>query len=65
MQDLSLGLVELQEFTDPTSQSCQGPSGNPSLQHDYHTTELGVINKLAEGALESSGRVTNKDSAKD
>lgn len=35
----------------PTSQSCQDPSGKPSLQHDYHTTQLGVINKLAEGAL--------------
>ncbi|TRZ19273.1 hypothetical protein HGM15179_007829 [Zosterops borbonicus] len=43
VQGLSLGLVELQEFTDPPLNPVK-----PSLQHDYHTTQFGVINKLAE-----------------
>ncbi|KAK4831314.1 hypothetical protein QYF61_016803, partial [Mycteria americana] len=53
VQDLALGLVELPEV-------CMGPplkpvkvplDGIPSLQRVDRTTQLGVIGKLAEGAL--------------
>ncbi|KAK4811117.1 hypothetical protein QYF61_019748 [Mycteria americana] len=52
-QDLAFGLVELHEV-------CMGPppkpvkvplDGIPSLRHVNHTTQLGVIHKLAEGAF--------------
>ena len=63
VQDLALGLVELHE-------ACMGPplkpvkvplDGIPSLQHVDRTTQLGVIGKLAEGALNPTVHVANKD----
>ncbi|KAK4827794.1 hypothetical protein QYF61_021747 [Mycteria americana] len=63
VQDLALGLVELHE-------ACTGPSlkpvkvpldGIPSLQSIDCTTQLGVVSKLAEGALNPTVHVTDKD----
>ncbi|KAK4824261.1 hypothetical protein QYF61_012527 [Mycteria americana] len=63
VQDLALGLVELHEV-------CMGPllkpvkvplDGTPSLQHVDCTTQLGVISKLAEGALNPTVPVADKD----
>ncbi|KAK4808830.1 hypothetical protein QYF61_001338 [Mycteria americana] len=61
VQDLALGLVELHEVrTGPPLKPVKVPlDGMPSLQHVDHTTQLGVIGKLAEGAL--TVHVTNKD----
>ncbi|KAK4822002.1 hypothetical protein QYF61_006616 [Mycteria americana] len=62
VQDLALGLVELHEL-------CMGPplkpvkvplDGIPSLQCVNRTTQLGVISKLAEGALNPTVHVTDK-----
>lgn len=51
VHDLALGLVELQEV-HMDSQACQGLSSSiPSLQRVYHTTQLHVTGKLAEGAV--------------
>ena len=52
VQDLALGLVELQEVRmGPPLQPAQVPlDGSPSLQPVDRTTQLGVIGKLAEGA---------------
>ena len=62
-QDLALGLVEPHEVhTGPPLQPAQvPPDGIPSLQRLNHTTQLGVIGKLAEGALDPTVHVTNKD----
>ena len=58
--DLALGLVELHEV-------CMGPplkpvkvslDGIPSLQHVDRTTQLGVVGKLAEGALNPTMSLT-------
>jgi len=63
MQDLALGLVELHAVH-------AGPpllpvkillNGIPSLQRVNHTTQLGVVDKLAEGALSPTVHVTDKD----
>ncbi|KAK4819146.1 hypothetical protein QYF61_025826 [Mycteria americana] len=53
VQDLALGLVELHEVrTGPPLKPVKVPlDGIPSLQHVNCTTQLGVIGKLAEGAL--------------
>ncbi|GAB0186614.1 mitochondrial enolase superfamily member 1 [Grus japonensis] len=63
MQDLALGLVELHEFRmGPPLQPVKVPlDGIPSLQRVNHTTQLGVIGKLAEGALDPTVHVTDKD----
>lgn len=62
MQQLALGCVELHEV-------CKGLllkpvkvllDGNPSLQRVDHTTQLGVIGKLAEGLFNPTVHVTNK-----
>ncbi|KAK4821719.1 LOW QUALITY PROTEIN: hypothetical protein QYF61_000262 [Mycteria americana] len=59
VQDLALGLVDLHEV-------CMGPpllvplDGMPSLQHVDRTTQLGVIGKLDEGALNPTVHVANK-----
>ena len=60
---LALGLVELHEVhTGPPLQPVQvALDGIPSLQRVNCTTQLGVIGKLAEGALNPIVPVTNKD----
>jgi len=54
VQDLALGLVEPQEVhIGPLLELVQVPlDGIPSLRHVNCTTQLGVICKLAEGALD-------------
>jgi len=37
------------------------PDGIPFLQHVNHTTQLGVISNVAEGALDPTVHVTDKD----
>ena len=63
VQDLEFGLVEAHEV-------CTGPplkpvkvslDGIPFFQCVNHTTQLGVIGKLAEGALDPTVHVTAKD----
>ena len=56
IQDLALGLVELQEVhMGPPIKPVKVPlDGMPSLKRVNCTTELGVICKLAEGALNPS-----------
>ncbi|PKU30563.1 hypothetical protein llap_19132 [Limosa lapponica baueri] len=63
MQDLALGLVELQEVcTGPPLKPVQVPlDGIPSLQRVDCATQLGVMGKLAEGALNPTVHVSNKD----
>jgi len=63
VQDLVLGLAELHAVhTGPPLQPVKVPlNGIPSLQSVNHTTQLGVIGKLAEGALGPTVHVTNKD----
>ncbi|PKU36192.1 hypothetical protein llap_13505 [Limosa lapponica baueri] len=63
MQDLALALVELQEVhTGPSLKPVKiSLDGIPSLQHIDGTTQLGVISKLAEGALKPTVSVANKD----
>ena len=63
VQDLALGLVELHEVhMGPPLQPVQVPlDGIPSLQCVNHTTQLGVISRLAEGALNPTVHVTNKE----
>ena len=53
MQDLALGLVEPHEVhMDSLLELVHVPlDGMPSLRHVNHTTQLGVVCKLAEGAL--------------
>ena len=54
VQDLALGLVEPHEVhMGPLFRLVQVPlDGIPSLGHVNRTTQLGVIHKLAEGALD-------------
>ncbi|KAK4810558.1 hypothetical protein QYF61_004521 [Mycteria americana] len=63
VQALALGLVELHEVcTGPLLKPVEVPlDGIPSLQCVDHTTRLGVICKLAEGALNPTVHVANKD----
>ena len=62
MQDLALGLVELQEVcAGPPLQPVQVPlDGIPSLQRVDRTTQLGVISKLAEGAPDPTVRLQQR-----
>ncbi|PKU45373.1 hypothetical protein llap_4317 [Limosa lapponica baueri] len=62
-QDLALGLIEFHEiYTGLCLKPLQDPlDGIPSLQCVENTTELGVIGKLAESALNPTVRVINKD----
>lgn len=57
MQDLALGLVELHEVgMGPPLQHAQVPlDGISSLYHVSCDTQLGVICKLADSALNPSG----------
>ena len=59
---LALGLVEPHEVcTGPSLKPVQVPlDGSPSFHCVDHTTQLGVISRLAEGALNSTVHVTNK-----
>ncbi|KAK4827202.1 hypothetical protein QYF61_015230 [Mycteria americana] len=63
VQDLAFSLVELHEVrTGPTLKPVKIPlDGIPSLQHVDCTTQLGVVSKLAEGALNPTAHATNKD----
>ncbi|KAK4821259.1 hypothetical protein QYF61_017137 [Mycteria americana] len=63
VQDLALGLVELHEVhMGPPLKPVKVPlDGIPSLQRVICTTQLGIIGKLAEGALNPAVHVTNKD----
>ncbi|PKU30953.1 rna-directed dna polymerase from mobile element jockey-like [Limosa lapponica baueri] len=63
VQDLALGLVELHEVcTSPPLEPVQVPlDGIPSLQCVNRTTQIGVFDKLAEGALYPTVHVSNKD----
>jgi len=62
-QDLALGLVELHDVrTGPPLKPVQVPlDGIPSFQRVNRTTQLSVVGKLAEGALDPTVRVTDKD----
>ncbi|KAK4824031.1 hypothetical protein QYF61_009622 [Mycteria americana] len=63
VQDLALGLAELHEVgTGPNLKPVKVPlDGTPSLQRVDCTTWLGVISKLAEGALSPTVYVIDKD----
>ncbi|KAK4827796.1 hypothetical protein QYF61_021788 [Mycteria americana] len=63
VQDLALGLAEFHEVhTGPPLKPVKVPlDGIPSLQHVDHTTQLGVIRRLAEGALNLTVHVPDKD----
>ncbi|GAB0208383.1 cAMP-dependent protein kinase inhibitor alpha [Grus japonensis] len=63
VQDLALGLVELHAvlMASPLQPVKVPLDGIPSLQHVDHTTQLGVVSKLAEGALDPTVHVANKD----
>ncbi|KAK4830147.1 hypothetical protein QYF61_008635 [Mycteria americana] len=63
VQDLALGLAELHEVHTgpPLKPVTVTLDGIPSLQCVDHTTQLGVIGKLAEGALKPTVHVANKD----
>jgi len=63
MQDLALGLVKLHEVhISPLFKPVKVPlDGNAFLQQISCTTQLGVICKLAEGALETTVCVTDED----
>ncbi|KAK4808149.1 hypothetical protein QYF61_000129 [Mycteria americana] len=63
VQDLALGLIELHDVcTGPPLKPVKVPlDGIPSLQCVDCTTQLGVVSKLAEGALNPTAPVTDKD----
>ncbi|KAK4827563.1 hypothetical protein QYF61_019187 [Mycteria americana] len=63
VQDLALGFVELHEVhTGPPLKPVRVPlDGIPPLQHVDCTTQLGVVGKLAEGALNATVHVADKD----
>jgi len=63
VQDLAPGLAEPHEVhTGPPLKPIQVPLNDIlSLQHVNHTTQLGVIGKLAAGSLYPTVLVTDKD----
>ena len=63
MQDLALGLVELHVVgMGPPLKHVQVPlDGILSLYHVNCTTQLGIVCKLAEGALDSTVHFTYKN----
>ena len=63
VQDLALGLVQLHEVrTGPPLKAVQVPLGGiPCLQPVDHTTQLGVVGRLAEGAPSPTVHVASKD----
>lgn len=62
IQDLALGVIELQkDYTSP-SEASPGPSGWHSFPPECQsTTQLGVNGKPAEGALDPTVHVTDTD----
>ena len=62
VQDLALGLVEFHEVCmDLPLEPAKVPlDGIPSLQRVDCTTQLGVVSKLAEGALNPTVRIIDK-----
>ncbi|KAK4831140.1 hypothetical protein QYF61_015443 [Mycteria americana] len=63
VQDFAFGLVELHEVrTGPALKPVKVPlDGIPSLQHVDCTTQIGVISRLTEGALNPTVHVADKD----
>lgn len=62
MKDLALGLVKHQEVhMQQLLQPAKVLDGIPSLLSTNHTTQPGVICKLAEGALETSACVIDEN----
>lgn len=63
VQDLALGLVELHKIhTGPPFKPVHVPlDAIPSVLHVDCTTQLGVVSKIAEGALNPTVDVTKKD----
>jgi len=63
VQDLALGLVALHVVhSGPPLQPVKVPlDGVPSLQSVNPTTQLGVVSRLAEGALSPTVHVADKD----
>ncbi|KAK4827673.1 hypothetical protein QYF61_020484 [Mycteria americana] len=63
VQDLALGLVEPHEVRmGPPLKPVKVPlDGIPSLQCVDHTTQLGVVSKVAEGALDPTVHVADKE----
>ena len=59
---LHLALLRFEVLTGPPLKSVQVHlDGIPSLQHVKYTTQLGVVSKLPESALDSTAHVANKD----
>uniref|UniRef100_A0A8B9G1P6 RNA helicase n=1 Tax=Amazona collaria TaxID=241587 RepID=A0A8B9G1P6_9PSIT len=67
VEDLALGMVKLHQVgISPPHKRVKVPlDGIPSLQCINRTTQLGVIGKLAEGALNPTVHVTHKDVEQD
>jgi len=63
VQDPALGLVEPHEvYLSPLLKPVQVPlDGIPSLQHINCATQLGVIHKLVEGALNPAVNIIDED----
>lgn len=63
MQDLVLGLVDLKKIlSGPCLQPVQAPvDGISSLQRVDCTSQLGVVCTLAEGALNPTAHIADKD----
>jgi len=63
VQDLALGHVALHEVrTGAPLKPIKVPlNGIPSIQRADHATQLGLVSKLAEGALNPTVNVTDKD----
>ena len=63
MQNLALGLVQLHEIHKGLLlKHVKVPlDGIPSLQSVDHTTQLGAVSKLSEGALNPTLHVADKD----
>ena len=63
VQDFALGLAEPHEVcTGPPLKPVQDPlDGIPFLQRVNHTSQLGVVGRLAESALDPTVHVAGKD----
>lgn len=62
VQDLALGVVGLNDiYAGPLPKPVKVPlDGILSFQHTEHTTELGIVSKLAESALSPTVRIADK-----
>ena len=67
VQDLALGFAEPHEvLLGPLLKPVQVPlDGIPSLRCVDHTSQLGIISKLAEGALDLTANVSYEDIKED